>query len=145
VWTENGEVRFPKVVAEQEYGGAVAREESNIDYRGLQLDYEAVPSFTVETLLREYEAIDFMHIDIQGAEAVLCKSAIEFLKARARYIFIGTHSRTIEGELISLFRTAGFEILREKPCRFSFGAWPGSLEGATTADGGQLWRNPRLA
>ena len=144
VWTFDGEVRFPKVVAEQEYGGAVAQSQSNVDYRGIQLEHESVPSYTVETLLGSYEVIDFIHIDIQGAEAVLCRSAIEFLKTHVRYIFIGTHSRMIEGELVTLFRSAEFELLREKPCRFSYTAWSGSLEGATTADGGQLWRNPRF-
>jgi FkbM family methyltransferase len=144
VWSSDGKVDFPSVVAEQEYGGAVMQNDGNVDYRGFRFEYEPVPAYTVESILGDCGVVDFIHIDIQGAELEVLRQSLEFLRGRSRYIFVGTHSRTIEGELVTLLCTNGFELLREKPCRFSFGAWPGALEGLTTADGGQLWRNSRI-
>jgi len=145
VWSADGEVKFPLVAAEQEYGGAVTEVEGERDYRGVAVRYESVPAYTMASILGSYDIVDFMHIDIQGAEAAVCRQAIGFLKEHARYVFIGTHSRTIEGELLQIFRPNGFDILREKPCRFSLNAWSGTLEGIGTADGGQLYSNSRFS
>ena len=144
VWTSDGEVQFPSDPV-HDLSGAAAENRPDLDYRGGAVDHVAVPAYTVETLLGDHDIVDFMHIDIQGAEADVCERSIAFLTERVRYLFIATHSRFIEGRLITLLRSNGFEILREKPCRFSFDKWTGSLEGLTTSDGGQLWRNPKFA
>lgn len=146
IWIHDGEVRFPDIDPANEYGAAVSCSEGATDYRGVPVRLTSVPCYTIESLLAEYPVIDFIHIDIQGSESEVCGHSIEFLRERARYIFVATHSRNIEGDLLALFRSSGFELLREKPCRFSLqGAWPGNTEGLIAADGGQIWHNPKFS
>lgn len=144
IWSSDGHVEFPVVKAEQEYGGAVVQGEGTADYRGMLFEKESVPALTVDTLFRDNDVVDFLHIDIQGAELTVCRQALSTLQRKVRHLFVATHSRTIEGELVALLRPSGFDIVQEKPCRFSFGEWPGTVEGLTAADGGQLWRNAAL-
>lgn len=61
-----------------------------------------------------------------------------------RFLFVGTHSRKIEGDLIATLFKRGWKLEREKPCRFDGQGHTPILTGLTTDDGGQVWRNPRL-
>jgi hypothetical protein len=147
VWGESGTAQFPVFDPEKQFGAAATTgivSGWGVDYRGHTFSYEELPAYRVQDILSEHPKVDFIHIDIQGAEFEVCRAAIDFLSERTRYLFIGTHSRTIEGKLVSLLLPAGFTLLREKPCRFRFYTWPGTLEGLTLRDGGQLWRNDRF-
>ncbi len=89
--------------------------------------------------------MDFLHIDIQGFERQVVPPAIDLLTERVRVIFIGTHSRSIEGELFELFYGAGWRLLREEPCAFVLdGPQRPTLEARTSVDGAQCWHNPAL-
>jgi FkbM family methyltransferase len=148
IWSKTGTAQFPVFDPEKEFGVAATTELAagrGVDYRGLTFDYETVPAYRVQDILGEYRKVDFIHMDIQGAEVEVCRAAIEFLSDHVRYLFVATHSRKIEGELISLLLPRGFQVLREKPCRFRFDTWPGTLEALTIVDGGQLWRNSRFS
>jgi len=63
------------------------------------------------------------------------------MKRYVRRVLIGTHSREIEGELMTFMRGQGWDLEAERP------ALLGIVEGGPMIriDGVQLWANPRLA
>lgn len=95
-------------------------------------------------LIRREPRWDLVHIDVQGDEVALCRSCIEDLNARVRWIVVGTHSRKVDGDLLELMCHAGWLLENEKPAKFAFAPNPATLEAMTTIDGTQVWRNPRL-
>jgi hypothetical protein len=84
--------------------------------------------------------IDLLHIDIQGGEVAFISDNIEDINRLVAYLVIGSHSRTIEGKLIDLLESNGWQLEIERPCIFTLN---GGLM-STTVDGVQGWRNPRL-
>jgi FkbM family methyltransferase len=73
-----------------------------------------VPCIGLSGLLRDYDRIDLMHVDIQGEELRAIASAIGELSARVRRLIVATHSRRIHRELRRLLIEAGLE------CRYDF-------------------------
>lgn len=114
------------------------------DYRGYATGFREIPGLDVREVLGDSAPIDIVHMDLQGGEAELVPRIIDFLDSQVRSIFIGTHSRKIEGDLIELLYGRGWQLLREKPCKFDCGSAAPTLTGKTTVDGAQYWRNPRL-
>ena len=51
---------------------------------------------------------DLIHIDVQGDEVAICRSCIEELNARVRWMVIGTHSRKLDGDLLELMAGGGW-------------------------------------
>jgi len=143
IWTHDGVIWFPESdVADM--GAAASTSNDVTDYRGAKSDHKSTPCRKLETLLQDLGAVDFMHIDIQGAELELLLDQIEWVSRNVRTMMIATHSRTIEGKLIELLFDHGWQLHREKPCRVD---WHKncSLVGRTIADGSQYWINEKLA
>lgn len=144
-WSEDGTIRFPKIGV-LDHGGAVSTESADLakDYRGLQVEMDEVPAYSIPTICQGMDFIDLMHWDIQGAEYEVAASCIDFLTSRVRSVFIGTHSRRVEGGLLELFHAAGWGLVSEKPCAFTYDVAKPTMTGMTTTDGEQYWVNPRL-
>lgn len=87
---------------------------------------------------------DMIHIDVQGAEVDICRSCIDELSSRVRWIIAATHSRKLDGDFLELMCRAGWILEHEKPAKFAFAPNPVTLEAMTTIDGTQVWQNPRL-
>jgi FkbM family methyltransferase len=87
---------------------------------------------------------DLIHIDVQGDEVDICRSCLDELNARVRWIVVGTHSRKLDGDFLDLMGSAGWILEHEKPTKFNFVPNYTKLEAMTTVDGTQVWRNPRL-
>jgi len=104
-------------------------------------EIEVIP--VLDLVIRE-PCWDLIHIDVQGDEVDICRSCIDELNARVRWIIVGTHSRKIEGDLLELMCHAGWLLEHEKPVKFSFVPNSMKLEEMTTVDGTQVWRNPRF-
>lgn len=102
--------------------------------------FRALDVLTISSLAGD-GVLDLVHIDIQGGEADLVESCIEDFESKVAYTVIGTHSREIEGRLISTFLPRGWKLEVERPAIFSYEA-----DGGRTLriDGVQGWRNPRL-
>jgi FkbM family methyltransferase len=96
-----------------------------------------------ELLLKE-PTWDMLHIDIQGWEGAVCRSCIEQMTERVKWVIIGVHSRVLDADLLCLFHRAGWILEHEKPTRFRFAPNQDSFESMVTADGTQVWRNPHL-
>ncbi len=68
-----------------------------------------VPCIGLGGLLRDYDRVDLMHVDIQGEELRAIGSAMEEMCARVRRVIVATHSRRIHRELRRLLAGAGWE------------------------------------
>ena len=153
VGSEAGTALFPKVDDHANQWGARPAmmgngkvDEADRAYLGALLDHSIeVQVFDVRDLLKERTLWDCVHVDIQGAEVGVLRTAMAMLNERARFVIIGTHSRKIDGDLVELFHHAGWILEHEKPTKFAFNPTTSSLETMTTVDGAQVWRNPAFA
>ena len=141
--TEAGTLYFPKVHSLNDNGSQAVETARDHDYIGREVEHEAVTAYTLDQVLAE-GITDLLHVDIQGTEGRLLSANIDLLDARVRTMFIGTHSRRIEGELLDLLHGRGWILVRERPCQFSYRTEIADITGWTTRDGGQVWTNPRL-
>lgn len=102
--------------------------------------WESLPMMPLSRAIGERPRVDLLHMDIQGGEADLVRGTLALLTERLAYVVIGTHSRSLEGQLMDLFLNAGWQLEIERPAIFHLsGGRP-----QTTVDGVQGWRNPRL-
>ncbi|GGF80159.1 hypothetical protein GCM10007301_45350 [Azorhizobium oxalatiphilum] len=146
VGSEDGKARWPKVDNSADVWGLRPQTEDGTDYTGGQhSDYLDVEIIALNRLLLARDEWNLIHIDVQGMEFDICRSAIDRLSERARWVVVGTHSRKIDGDLLDLFNSAGWLLENEKPTRFTFVPGAASLEAMTQFDGTQVWRNPRFA
>jgi FkbM family methyltransferase len=143
VWTYDGNVLFPAAEL-ADMGTAAVTEKSLTDYRGKDTKYINVSCLTLERILDGLGCLDFVHIDVQGAEFELVSSRINWMESKVRSCLISTHSRPIEGSLIDLLHSRGWQLLREKPCRVDWSKDKISLTGKTVTDGNQYWFNSKL-
>lgn len=141
-WRENTTLSFP-VIGLLDHGGAAQEQGTGPDYRGVELKYADVPALDLPTICAPHSHIDFMHWDLQGAELEVAPAAVDFLNASVDYIFIGTHSRLIEGTLLDLFFRNRWEVLHERPCHFVYDLGKPSLVGMVHTDGELFVRNTR--
>ncbi len=119
--------------------------EANRDYRGLQFqNTKRIDIVPMRDLVVREPRWDLIHIDVQGDEVEICRSCIDELNSRVRWIIAATHSRKLDGDFLELMCRAGWALEHEKPARFTFVPNAPTLEAMTTIDGTQVWRNPRL-
>lgn len=145
-WWRKETLFFPRNASIEDAGLAITRAGGETaDYRGQVFDHERVPAISIPNLCKPYDVIDFMHIDIQGAEWELISKGLDFFCSKVRCMTVGTHNRKIEGDLIDLLLQKNWKLFREKPCRFYGMADSPSLTGLTYKDGSQLWRNMSIA
>jgi FkbM family methyltransferase len=103
--------------------------------------YDELPVLALDDIVGDERRIDLLHMDIQGGEADFVRDCMPILVEKVAYIVIGTHSRAIEGRLMTDLTSAGWILEIERPSDFVI-----SESGpVTVTDGIQGWRNPRLA
>jgi len=146
----DGSARWPRVPDPRNAGGARPFRDGNLEeeaylaYLGdWTRDRVEVEVVSASRLLLSRPSWDFVHIDVQGTEAELCRGCLSVLSERVRYLVVGTHSRKLDGELIELLLTGGWRLEHERPARMICGS-AASMITLTTHDGTQVWRNPRL-
>jgi hypothetical protein len=144
-WSHDTTLYFPRALPIADYGGGVRTDASSSDYRGLAYESDPVAAHSLASICSDLTGvIDYMHWDIQGAEREVAHGSTDFLAERVRFLFIGTHSRAIEGDLMELFFQMGWDLLWQQPCAFTYNRATPTLEGMTTTDGEMFWRNPAL-
>lgn len=143
-WSEDTTLHFPAEMPITDYGGAASSSDSNNDYRGFVYETVPVTAYSLETLCQGLERVDYMHWDLQGAEREVALASGDFLNGKVKHLYIGTHSRAIEGVLMEKFFAMKWELLWQQPCSFTYDASKPSLEGMTTTDGEMLWVNPHI-
>lgn len=118
----------------------------DIDYLCARVDrFVTVEILQAKKLLLREPTWDMIHIDIQGWEGEVCRSCIGTMSERVKWVVIGVHSRIQDAELLQIFHRAGWTLEHEKPTRFQYRPSQVNFEAMVTADGTQVWRNPRLA
>jgi FkbM family methyltransferase len=101
--------------------------------------YDVLPVLTLDALSAG-NRIDLVHIDIQGGEADFIEGCLSELNRLTAYIVIGTHSRQIEGRIMTMMLAAGWILEVERPAILDFEAGIPFV----TIDGVQGWRNPSV-
>jgi FkbM family methyltransferase len=97
--------------------------------------WTTLPAWSLATLLRGLPVVDLVHCDIQGSEAEVLLAAGSLLGERVKRMFVGTHGRRIEAELLEALPGLGFELRGEKACRYRLDGRRFSL----VEDGAQYW------
>jgi len=146
IYINDEDVYFPKVDVSIDNGGQVKARNDNRDYRGLELEHEVVSGYSLATLSDNYERIDFLHMDVQGAEERLLNNDLflDVLSNRVSTFFLATQSRLIEGIALQKLSNLGWRIVRERPTMYLQNDRTQDVNGWTLRDGGQLWINPRF-
>lgn len=100
-----------------------------------------VPQIPLSAVLADFEFIDLVDMDLQGAEREALAEAIEPLTLKVRRLHIGTHGADIEAAVRGTLSEAGWICLRD---------YPGGQGNDTNfgrchfVDGIQTWVNPKL-
>lgn len=102
--------------------------------------HDVVPMVALGDLLDPLQRVDLLHIDIQGGEADLIDECRSLLEEKVAYLLVGTHSRQIEGRIMTTLLASGWQLEIERPAIFM----PEPSGPRITVDGVQAWRNPRL-
>lgn len=148
VGTQDGSAQWPdEPDVHNMWGARPIREGSaeDLEYLSGRVDrFVTVRVFEAKKLLLNEDLWDMVHMDIQGWEAEVCRSCIDTLTERAKWVVIGLHSRIQDAELLQIFHDAGWVLEHEKPTRFGYHAPQRNFEAMVAADGTQVWRNPRL-
>ena len=151
VGASDGEAHFPKATdASRVYGGAAAFSEADkaagafadftASHSALVEQVERLPCYSLATLMRDFDQVDLIHCDIQGAEATLFTNTIELVSAKVKRIVVGTHSFEIDRKLAGLFPKNDWELEGMDVCVMrDDGGRPVIIH-----DGVQVWRNTRL-
>ncbi|KAA1184431.1 hypothetical protein FP026_03325 [Rhizobium tropici] len=148
VGPEPGRAQWPKHPDPRNDWGTRPIREGDVaddDYNAGRInDFMNVEILAGADLLSKEPLWDMLHVDIQGWEGEVCAAAQEVINERVRWVIIGTHSRIVEAQLLTLFHSMGWTLEHEKPCRFSYSLDRSDFASMITADGVQVWRNTRL-
>ncbi len=105
------------------------------------LDVEVRP---FRELLSAQPVWDLVHIDVQGWEADLCRSAAGLMDRQVRWAVVATHDPKLHGDVMQQMHDRGWRLENEKPPRLQWRDDAPSLQGMVSLDGTQVWRNVSL-
>ena len=111
VAAQEGVVRFPVIEdPSEDYGASMKQVHSG-------RPFVEVPAYTLASLLERVSGpVDFLHVDIQGAEYDVIPPTMDLLRQRVKSIMIGTHtSLEKHHEMADLFRQAGWRETMNYP------------------------------
>jgi FkbM family methyltransferase len=143
----DGEAFFPACQVDQDNGGQVSDADLSVDYRGLSILHEKTPVISLKSILKDYDRVDFLHIDIQGTETVLFqnKEILDEMDKKVALFFCASHSRKAEAAILDGMKGRDWILYRERPCKYVFDCNKPGIEGMTTRDGGMIFINRNLA
>ena len=143
VWSHDGVIYFPDSDL-ADMGAAATVAETSKDYRGHAVTTREVACTRLSTLVGEGGEVDFLHLDVQGAEGEVIASHLDWMSRSVKSLMVATHSRPLEGELMTLLTAHGWVLMREKPCWFDAGKVVEDWCAVTVADGSQYWINGKF-
>jgi FkbM family methyltransferase len=106
-----------------------------------------VQSVTIDDVLRGQRRVDYLHMDIQGAEYDFLSANPELLGATVKMVNIGTHSPEIEVQCRTLFEELGWRNRYDVPLNSKLPVYFGDefVADVQFGDGVQVWINPRFS
>jgi FkbM family methyltransferase len=129
------------------YGQSIIRDRSLDSRKGVaEIQYNSEKAKIVRTMdiaeiVANYDRIDYIHMDIQGAELDVLASDPVVLDNKVKRVLVGTHSSQIEVGLRALFRDLGWCCQYDVPLNGSVSA---NNTTFSLGDGAQVWINPKL-
>ena len=108
---------------------------------GKPLAFRTVPAVSLATLLDETGPVDFLHSDIQGAEADVFPAQMEAMDRSVRVCCIGTHGTALQTKLLVAFAEHGWTV----ECSYSCAVQGVGPDERCLKDGVFVWSNPRQA
>jgi FkbM family methyltransferase len=125
------------------YGQSISAEGNEIP-NGAEL--RRTNGVTLDELLNRLSPLDYLHMDIQGAELDVLSYQPDRLDREVNLVNIGTHSAGIEAGLRKLFNRLGWECLYdiELGSKRSVRIGDSAVHEVEFGDGVQVWQNPRL-
>ena len=100
-----------------------------------------VRTVDLRELLSRYSQVDYLHMDIQGAELDFLSSHPAVLSSTVKRVLVGTHSGDIEDGLRRLFASLGWWAQYDFPLNAQVRVKDVVI---TLGDGVQVWINPTL-
>jgi FkbM family methyltransferase len=143
VSTSSEPLFFPVIDTAADNGAQATRAPGATDYRGVPQQYSEVPGLTLPLITNSLKRVDFLHMDLQGAEEGLLVNE-EFLEAltdKVGVLMLATQSRLVEGLALRELSRRGWELLRERPTTFNPNDRTNDVNGWTLRDGAQVWAN----
>jgi len=131
-------LRAMKAGARSVRDGSFIRDPKPVGFKGAGNQANTqLQCYSIGTLIKPFKKVDLIHVDIQGDEYRVISSAKRILKEKVKRLVIGTHSRTIEQQLLEELTLPDWELEAEEACVFK------QFLGVSLAvrDGCQVWRN----
>ncbi len=146
VAADPGVLYFPRVDTRADNGAQVSSSPAGVDYRGVPVQYDEVDAVTFEQLTQGLERVDFVHLDLQGAEEALLSDDrfLDVISTKVSAMLLATQSRLIEGLALRALSRSGWRLVRERPTMFSPNQRTADVNGWTIRDGAQFWLNSRF-
>lgn len=110
-----------------------------VEYNGERV--QRVRAVDLSEISARHRRLDYLHMDVQGAELDILSHQPEVLQAKVKRVLIGTHSHEIEQGLRELFTGLGWRAQYDVPLNGRIRANGVEL---TLGDGVQVWINPAL-
>ena len=130
-------IRFYVGKPDEWYGQRIAQPQESIE----GLPFREVKTITLSRILGGLDLVDLIDLDIEGAELVVLRSAIEELNQKVKRVHVGTHAPDIEQGLRTLFWKHGWYKRNDYAVgRAELTEWGEIYFG----NGVQTWINPRL-
>jgi FkbM family methyltransferase len=102
---------------------------------------EEVDAISLNTLLEPLARVNLLDLDVQGAELEVLEPAAAALARKVERVHIGTHNRTVETGLRSLFSSLAWHSIHD----YGSGSRASTPWGDVDfEDGVQSWLNPRM-
>lgn len=141
-----GVLYFPRVDTSADNGAQATRSRARVDYRGLKVDYDEVTAVTFDELSAGHRRVDYVHLDLQGAEEALLgdEAFLSGITKRVSAMLLATQSRLVEGLALRALSSRGWRLVRERPTMFVPNGRTSDINGWTTRDGAQFWLNGRF-
>jgi FkbM family methyltransferase len=139
-----GSVFFPRKEAEAvNFGLAPVFNPTEIEVADILRagTHDLIEIIPISKILAGTERLDLLHIDIQGGELDVLEQSISVISEKIVYVFVGTHSREIEGKIFELMLRHGFILEVERPAILLLEP---DRNPSIRYDGAQGWRNSRF-
>lgn len=130
-------IRFYVGKPDEWYGQRIVQPEERIE--GLAV--REVKTITLTRILDRLELVDLIDLDVEGAEWVVLRSAIEQLNQKVKRVHIGTHASDLERALRALFWEHGWYKRNDYAVSRTEQTEWGEIY---FENGVQTWINPRL-
>ena len=114
------------------FNGQYAREQHRI---------MTVRCLSLNAILADLQVVDFLDLDIQGAEEQAVATGIDVMTRKVRRAYVGTHAPHTDRIVNGFFASRGWQCVRQFPCLSIADTEFGRIE---FNQGIQHWVNPRF-